>query len=105
MICVGGPLHGVNAKVPDTCEWLGTAGRFDSNGKRGRVYQARYLPHVNARNILTTMRVLVFLELTESEAKERLGNAIALAMAGHGRDENNFVKTKAETLPPGEFEA
>lgn len=96
MICVGGPLHGVNAKVPDTCEWLGTAGRLDSNGKKGRVYQARYLPHIDSHNIQTTIKVLVFLEMTEQEAKDALGNAIALAMAGKGRGENNFVKTKAE---------
>lgn len=102
MICVGGPLHGVNAKVPDTCEWLGTAGRFDSNGKRGRVYQARYLPHVNSSNIMTSMRVLVFLEMTEEEAKAALSNAIALAMVGHKQGQNDFVKTMSETDVAGD---
>lgn len=97
MICVGGPLHGVNAKVPETCEWIGTHDRrIDKNGKRGRVYQARHLPHVNASNIMTSMKVLVFLELTEDEAKARLSNAIALAMVGHKQGQNDFVKTKSE---------
>lgn len=84
MICVGGPLDGVDAKVPDTAQWIGRNGM--------RAYRVLDIAIEDEHRLLVPLRVMGYVELTVTEVRKQARRAMLKARCGFAKNDHDFVK-------------
>jgi hypothetical protein len=85
MICIGGPLHGIDATVPATVE------RISRNGTAA--YRRRDLVVAGTNGVvLMPLRALVFTTMSKAEAERAAPDAMRIAKTAAGKARADRVR-------------